>query len=94
MPGKKSRECTYRSPGVFGLDTLITNTSAYGPNVRTPDTKSPIESRGDDLFLPRLTARREPGRSEAGMSWDSGVKAGTRARIRANTAAWPSEGKP
>ena len=53
---------TYLSPGVLGLETLMTSTSAYGLNASTPDTKSAIESAGEDLFLPKFTARTKPGR--------------------------------
>ena len=85
---------TYRSPGVFGLETLITNTSACGPKVSTPDTKSAIESVGDVLFFPRLTARTEPGRRDAGTLASPGRNGENRARIRESTDAWPSDGNP
>ncbi len=83
---------------------MTTSASAYGPNVRTPATKSAIESGGDDLFLPRFTARRAFGRSDACSSPNRGESesgeeeygnsVGRRARRRARTAACPSEGKP
>jgi len=85
---------TYLSPGVFGLETLITNTSAYGPKVSTPDIKSAIESAGDVLFLPRLTARTERGRRDAGTSTFSGWNGEIRARSRERTDAWPSDENP
>jgi hypothetical protein len=70
----------HRRPGVLGLETFTTRTSEYGPNMRTPATKSSIESAGDSLFLPRLTARIEPGRRAADLCSD--LKAGIRARSR------------
>lgn len=85
---------TYLSPGVFGLETLITNTSAYGPKASTPDTKSAVESAGDALFFPKLTARMEPGRRDAGTSALSGRNGEIRARSRERTDAWPSDGNP
>ena len=78
---------TNLSPGVFGLETLITNTSAYGLKVSTPDTKSAIESEGDALFFPKLTARTEPGRRDAGMPMFSGRNGEIRARNRDRTDA-------
>ena len=91
-------------PGVFGLETFTTSASAYGPNVCTPATKSAIESGGDDLFLPRFTARSAFGRNDACSwsckgDWESGEaeygnRVGSLARNRASTAVWPSEGKP
>lgn len=84
----------YLSPGVFGLETLITNTSACGPKVSTPETKSPIESAGEVLFFPRLTARMEPGRRDAGVPTFSGWNGEIRARSRDRTDAWPSDGNP
>lgn len=61
-------ENTDLRPGVLGLETLITSTSAYGANVLTPATKSLIESGGELLFLPKFTANRFPGRRDAGVS--------------------------
>ena len=81
------KDKTHLSPGVFGLETLITNTSAYGPKTSTPDTKSAIESEGDPLFFPKLTARTEPGRWDAGTSVFSGWNGGIRARSRDRTDA-------
>jgi len=58
--------------------------SEYGPNLRTPETKSSIDSAGDSLFLPRLTARREPTR-KAAVSISGEKKDGMRARSRDST---------
>jgi len=77
----------YLSPGVFGLETLITNTSAYGPKASTPVTKSAIESAGDALFFPKLTARRQPGRRDAGTPTFPGWNGEIRARNRDRTDA-------
>ena len=82
--GTQRKKETYLSPGVFGLETLITNTSAYGPNASTPVTKSAIESTRDALFLPKLTARTEPGRWDAGAStffdWNGEIRVRSRDR--------------
>lgn len=77
----------YLSPGVFGLETLITNTSAYGLKASTPETKSAIDSAGDVLFLPRFTARTVPGRRDAGALTFSGWNGEIRARNRDKTDA-------
>lgn len=79
----------YRKPGVLGLETLITSTSEYGPNARTPETKSSIDSAGDALFFPRLTASTDPGRSEALEELSAEKNDGMRARSRERTEAWP-----
>lgn len=77
----------YLSPGVLGLETLITNTSACGPKASTPERKSAIESAGDSLFFPKLTARTEPGRKDAGTLTFSGWNGEIRARNRERTEA-------
>lgn len=79
----------YRKPGVLGLETLITKTSEYVPNARTPETKSSIDSAGDALFFPRLTASIDPGRSEAFEELSADKNDGMRARNRERTDAWP-----
>ena len=86
-------QLTYRRPGVLGLDTFTTKTSAKGPNTRTPEIKSSIESAGDSLFLPRLTASTAPSR-RAALSGGPPKKFGIRARIRERTEECPCDGKP
>ena len=92
--GHSEKVKIYLSPGVFGLETLITSTSAYAPKFSTPNTKSPIESTGDVLFFPKLIARIEPGRRDAGTPAFSGWNGEIRARSRDRTDAWPSDGNP
>lgn len=77
---------------MLGLETFTTKTSEYGPNIRTPEIKSSIDSAGDSLFFPRLTARSEPGRSAAvsGAEWNKEI----RARSRDRTEACPWDGNP
>lgn len=53
--------CKERRPGVLGEETLITSTSARGPNRSTPVTKSATESGSDVLFFPRLIPKTRPG---------------------------------
>ena len=82
-------EHTYRNPGVFGLETFTTSTSEYGPNARTPETKSSIESAGDALFLPKLTASSEPERNAALQLLSTEENDGMRARNRERTEVCP-----
>lgn len=90
-----SRSSVYLNPGVFGLDTLTTSTSEYGPNVWTPAMKSSIESCADSLFFPRFTASIEPSRKAAVEDSVVGyLKSGIRFLNRARTDACPCEGNP
>ena len=86
-------QLTYRRPGVLGLDTFTTKTSAKGPNARTPETKSSRESAGDSLFLPRLTASTAPSR-RAARSGGLPKNLGIRACIRERTEECPCDGNP
>ena len=85
---------THRRPGVLGLETLTTSTSAYGANAWTPATKSSGDCCGLSLFFPRLIARSRPCRKEAQDSPVVDGKAGRRARRRERTDISPCEGKP
>ena len=85
----QKKNYTHRKPGVFGLDTLTTNTSEYGPKVRTPKTKSSIDSGVEVLFFPRLTARSAPCRSDEVEKSSAEKNDGIRARNRERTDAWP-----
>ena len=76
---------THRRPGVFGLETLITSTSAWEANAWTPAIKSFGESCGLSLFFPKLIARSRPCRNEAKGSSAVEGNAGRRERRRERT---------
>lgn len=81
------RFCNPLSPGVLGEETFTTRTSDSGPNVRTPLIKSEISSGGEDLFLPRLTARMRSGAEDGGYL--------ARYERRWDSTMWaPRDGKP
>lgn len=62
--------------------------------MRTPETKSSIDSGVEDLFFPRLTARSAPWRNDEVEESSVEKNDGMRARNRDRTDAWPWEGKP
>lgn len=88
------KDHTHRRPGVLGLETLTTSTSALEANAWTPAIKSSGDSCGLSLFFPKLIARRRSCRNEAECSSVVERNAGSRARRRARTETWPWEGNP